>query len=197
MVLATNGYFLAIRLLLNLFPLQSKKIIRLSLWWEKSQLLVLTSASKQHYTSPHIAHIIIKKISKDSRILGYFINGFFKCSTTLCKILIKKVIIQYLKDTSIKRSKQNKFKTPARLIVEHFVPVYNRLQKRWHLAKKHDPSTMRLYGFMGNVRTAYIINALLFHYSWQSLFTIVHFFNFRKAWMASIIYHVQPIVAII
>ena len=31
----------------------------------------------------------IKKISKDSRILGYFINGFFKCSTTLCKILIK------------------------------------------------------------------------------------------------------------
>ena len=62
-------------------------------------------------------------------ILGYFIYGFFKCSTTLCKILIKNSYHPVLKDTSIKRSKQNKFKTPAPLIVKHFVPVYNRLQK--------------------------------------------------------------------
>ena len=121
---------------------------------------------------------------------------FSNVALLFVKFQSKTVIIQYLKDTSIKRSKQNKFKTPAWLIVEHFVPVYNRLQKRWHLAKKHDPSTMRLYGFIGNVRTAHFINALLFHFSWQSLFTTVHFLNFRKAWMASIIYHLQPIVAI-
>ena len=41
------------------------------------------------HKSAYSAYNNKKKISKDSRILGYFIYGFFKCSTTLCKILIK------------------------------------------------------------------------------------------------------------
>ena len=114
------------------------------------------------------------KLSKDTRILRYSIDRFHKYSTTICKTLNNNsyplVIIGYHYRKKRVRQIQNACMTESGIF-----RVYTRLQKRWHPAEKYDSSTMRFNGFMGNVRKAQIINALLSHYSWKSLFTTIHF----------------------
>lgn len=112
------------------------------------------------------------KLSTDTVVLGYSVNGFVKCSITSCKLLIKnsylRVIVAYLYRKRLVGQIQNALMADSGIL---------RVDT---LLQKHYADTWKRCGpnvYMGNVCIAHIINVLLFHYSSKSLFTSVHIFK--------------------